>query len=667
MVTTAQKAHWIWYPGDYELWHYYVLHTRRQAYGVSYPVFWQFSLPYPNVTFTKRFTSEKEFTFTVVCRRCDSGYVGVYSEGKRARRFSLGQEITLEPGLHRVEVRIMLAGGLPSIYIDSPGLKTDESWTASSNFEQLPAGDKPYYFSPDDDPEVFPFSYQPLSPVSVRNTQGGTLYDFGKETFCRIFADGADPEETVGIYCGESKEEALDRENATIRFELTGQENYCIQPCAFRYLFVIGKKRPSLRAEYEYQDFDTRASFNCNVGFVSKIWDVCRYTFELNSREFYLDGIKRDRWVWSGDAYQSYMANRYLYFDTDITHRTILSLLGKPPYVRHVNTIPDYTMLLIIGIYEQWFADADTEFVKTNFPRVRELFDFLLTHTDENGYICAYEGDWIFIDWADMDQSGPLAAEQILLFRTCQVMELLSGLCGEDGKRYRRRANEMKKKILRDFWREDLGAFVDCVGSSHITRHPNVFAILFDFVKGRAARKLMHSVLDNDSVPQITTPYFEFFELCARGKCGDLGNIRKKIVSYWGGMVKAGASTIWEEYIPGQKGIENYEMYGDKFGRSLCHAWGSGPIYLLGRYFLGVFPTAPGYETFTVEPFRGGFRFINGEVPLPDGKSVRVFSDGKTVRVYSSAPGGELVIGNGKKKYPIPVGKELTVDLRENG
>ena len=37
----------------------------------------------------------------------------------------------------------------------------------------------------------------------------------------------------------------------------------------------------------------------------------------LTTREFFIDGIKRDRWVWSGDAIQSYLMNYYLFFDNE--------------------------------------------------------------------------------------------------------------------------------------------------------------------------------------------------------------------------------------------------------------------------------------------------------------------------------------------------------------
>ena len=81
--------------------------------------------------------------------------------------------------------------------------------------------------------------------------------------------------------------------------------------------------------------------------------------------------------------------------------------------------------------------------------------------------------------------------------------------------------------------------------------------------------------------------------------------MQKKIESYWGGMIDLGATSIWEQYLPTEKGAEHYAMYGKKYGCSLCHAWGGGPIYLLGRFSAGVYPTDVGYKTFVVEPKLG--------------------------------------------------------------
>lgn len=57
----------------------------------------------------------------------------------------------------------------------------------------------------------------------------------------------------------------------------------------------------------------------------------------------------------------------------------------------------------------------------------------------------------------------------------------------------------------------------------------------------------------------------------------------QQILSYWGGMLDLGADTFWEEYDPEKKPEEQYEMYGDPFGKSMCHAWAASPVWLLAR------------------------------------------------------------------------------------
>lgn len=63
--------------------------------------------------------------------------------------------------------------------------------------------------------------------------------------------------------------------------------------------------------------------------------------------------------------------------------------------------------------------------------------------------------------------------------------------------------------------------------------------------------------------------------------------MHEMLSNYWGDMLKLSATTIWKLTIP-KSGIEHYSMYLDKYLKSLCHAWGAVPIYLLGRYCLGV-------------------------------------------------------------------------------
>ena len=67
---------------------------------------------------------------------------------------------------------------------------------------------------------------------------------------------------------------------------------------AFRYVnvqFDSTLKLDSVSMLYEYSPVTERGSFTCSDDEINKIYDVSKYTFHLNTREFFIDGIKRDR------------------------------------------------------------------------------------------------------------------------------------------------------------------------------------------------------------------------------------------------------------------------------------------------------------------------------------------------------------------------------------
>lgn len=640
-MNNLNKAKWIWVMGDFELYHSIKLHARREEFGIDLPHFWDLSTPYPNVSFSKTFTADKPSKFNVKAK--GTGYLTL--DGVRHR---LNEDVSFDAGQHTVNVFVLSdTSCFPCIFIDSEFLKTDNTWTSTHMTSQVhPVGSYPAYISEDDDPSVFKFEYDRITPVKTEKKKNQIVVDFGKETFAVLNLEGTLPDEEYEVFYGESKEEATDTQYTLVHIKINGESKYSLSGRAFRYVNIIGKNAEKIKisADYEYLPLTDRAYFSCNIKKIEKIWNICAYTFHLNSREFFLDGIKRDRWVWSGDAYQSYMANNYLFFDNEITKRTILALLGKPPYEQHINTINDYSMYLLVAIKEYYENTGDIDFVKFVWPRAKALYEFISSRTDENDYVVHREGDWIFIDWSDMDKDGPFCAEQILYWQTKNSMAILAGLVGEDASAYVKSAALLKKQIMKDFWSKDKGAFIDSFtsGRNHVTRHANIFAVVYDFVCKSKARSIYKNVLENDNITQITTPYFEFFQLIAYCKLGDIKHMQNKFESYWGGIVAQGATSIWEQYIPSRKGAEHYEMYGMKYGCSQCHAWGSGPIYLLGKYCLGVSPTSVGYETFTVAPNLGKYKTVKGCVPLPCGEVYVEYTKDKQLHVKATADGGLL-------------------------
>ena len=656
------QAKWIWYFGDFEVYHHMLLSCRRQEFGCDYPCSWHVSRPEVSVRFTKPFTVDHDFTFTVLSR--SKGMVRLAGQF-----WPLNAEITCPAGEHRIQVDLFDIEKFPSCYIDCAELVTDESWLAEA-FDRTPTpvGCSDLFLHPSDDPAVFPFAYSLLAPRQKECINGGVLYDFGKETFARLTFSDLSGDPLLLVY-GESREEALDPAHAVLweRIEATG-EHHC-PPRAFRYLWLSGKNADSVAfsAEYEFLPIPDRAGFSCDRPLVSKIWDICAYTFHLNTREFFLDGIKRDRWVWSGDAYQSFMIARYLYNDPSVTERTILALFGKEPYRIHINTINDYSAYLIISVWEHYFATGNLAFLRAVYPKVQALFSFMLQRLDARGYVVPRAGDWVFIDWGELDKEGPHCAEQILLWKVYNVMAQLAQVLDEDAdlvKRYLLAAATLKFKILDDYWDEEKGAFIDSFvsGKRFVSRQTNVFALLFDFVDGDVRESVIKNGLLNPALPAITTPYFKLYELITLCKIGRLRQAQAYIEAYWGGMLKAGATSVWEAFDPNQSGAEHYAMYGSPYGKSLCHAWGSGPILLLLRYCAGVEPTAVGAETFTVKPDPGVYQQFSAVVPIRDG-TVSVRFENGVVEATATVSGGTLLVN--EKALPLPAGETVSVVLTD--
>ncbi|SEA41880.1 alpha-L-rhamnosidase C-terminal domain-containing protein [Pedobacter hartonius] len=108
-------------------------------------------------------------------------------------------------------------------------------------------------------------------------------------------------------------------------------------------------------------------------------------------------------------------------------------------------------------------------------------------------------------------------------------------------------------------------------------------------------------------------------------------------------MLKLGATSFWEEFDPAKQGNAHLAMYGRPFGKSLCHAWGASPIYLPGKYFLGVKPTSAGYASWLAEPALGGLKWMEGTVPTPNGE-IKIYCSTTEIRIRGSEGTGILKI-----------------------
>ncbi len=699
----AKEATWIWYPGDYDIWLGNITQNRRTERGTFFPPFWKMDSHYVLVEFSKKLDLMSEEIITLKVE----GQYNVKLDGKLL--FGSPDKVTIPPGKHSLNVKVYNQTCVPSIYVTGKTIQSDNSWLVtyedkewideSGKASETTSGTTYLkaaswnFNSPENPPSEFRLAMQHKSITSSEKKNNGVLYDFGKETFGYPIFYGLKGKGTLHIYYGESYEEAMSADHCETLDQLpidynSAKDLTISDSKAFRYIYVEkdhSLSYDSLSMYYEYLPLDYKGSFRCSDEKINKIWDVAAYTLHLTTREFFIDGIKRDRWMWSGDAYQSYLMNYYLFFDSPSVSRTTFALRGKDPVTSHINTIMDYTFYWFLGIYDYYQYTGNKDLIEQLYPRMKSLMDYCLSRRNEEGMMQGLAGDWVFIDWADfkMSKAGEVSFEQLLFCRSIETMALCADIMNDtdNAKNYSFLAADLKSKIFTAFWSDQAQAFIhnreNGVNSTQITPFTNIFAILFDYLDQDKTEAVKENVLMNPNALKITTPYMRFYELEALCALGEQNHVLKEIRDYWGGMINLGATSFWEKYNPQEKNPELLAMYGRPFGKSLCHAWGASPIYLLGKYYLGVKPSSPGYNTYSVEPCLGDLQWIEGDVPTPEGK-IHVFCNTNKIKVKSDSGTGTLrfkssskpicktnpVIKVGDREYEITVPKNVEIEVK---
>lgn len=640
--------------------------NRRREKNVRVLCCWTLPAVYSSVKFYKKFTLEKDEAIYIKAQ----GELSLRVDDEPCYRYDFADKISLSAGEHSLLAEVYNPVGLPCLYVEGENCESGVDWTANIGNGRWINCETGGFF----DKELAPTEYAlpvrealPLSEEEVEALDGerGILYDFGREMFAYPVAEGIEAEGRLFINYGESRLEALDPQHSeqSDEFFVRGEKTLKgMLTKAFRYVFIPFENAPRFERFYaleEYYPLKSRAAFKSNDEQLNEIYRVAEYTLALTSREFFIDGIKRDRWVWAGDTLQSELMSFYSFFDKETMKRTIVALLGKDNFEQHVNGIMDYSFYVILAIREYYRYTGDKEFLSEVYPRAAELLNFCLGRRNKRGFMQKIDEEWVFIDWADFPVDGEVCAEQILL---CASMEALVDAekalnIPSDG-RLKEEATRLKENIETYFWTEQ--GYAHDSEKNLMTRYGNIFAVLTGLAGEEKKERILNALLD-EKVQKIKTPYMKFYETSALAELGRGDKMLDLIKGYWGGMLTEGATSFWEEYDPAVTGGEKYAMYGRRYGKSLCHSWGASPVYLIGKYLVGLTPAENGYKKYRLCPYLDGKTFFDAEMPLNEG-SVKVSYNEGEIRVFSSRTDGELVAEG--KIHIVPSGKEFVLKLK---
>ena len=394
-----------------------------------------------------------------------------------------------------------------------------------------------------------------------------------------------------------------------------------------------------------YRDIPYLGSFECSDPLLEQIWKTAAYTVHLNMQNYLWDGIKRDRLVWMGDMHTEVLTVQSVFGPNQVVPKSVDFLRDGTPPTEWMNGISSYSLWWIM-VQADWYQyTGNLEYLGEQREYLKALMAIVARQVDENG--SERMPEMRFIDWPNhanpaAEHAGLQGLLKLALERGAFLLETL----GETAQ-----AAECRTAAAR------MIPVADCGGSKQAAAFLSL-ASLAD------PKQINDEVLAPGGAHGYST-FLGYYTLAAKALAGDWQGALDDLRAYWGGMLKMGATTFWEDFnldwMENAVGIDEIvpedkvDVHGDwgaycyvQFRHSLCHGWSSGPVPYTARHILGITILEPGCKKLSIVPHLGDLSYARGTYPTPLGLvtvSHTKNADG-TVRTEYTAPDGvEVVVG----------------------
>jgi hypothetical protein len=410
---------------------------------------------------------------------------------------------------------------------------------------------------------------------------------------------------------------------------------------AFRYLILIfeGFERPVFLKKFSTQAInypvdDQESYFLSSDSLLNQIFEVAKYTAKIARQGNFEDCPHRERAQYLGDTRIVSLVNYYNFSDKRLIKKALKDFALSQQadgFVRGVYPsgkkllIPDYSAQWITAVWEYYLYSGDIDFLKEFYPFLKKQISGFSKYSEGDNLVKNQADWWVFIDHGDQVQNGDKSISLNLFY--LEAVNNFSKISQEIGaigdfQEAQKLSQQIKESLNQKSWREDSYLYDDCLRLNrpcyHFSRQTNYLALREQIVPQDRIGPLIVSLLQNQQLPQIITPYFNTFVADSLFLNGFAKEGLDLIRGYWGEMLKKGATTFWETYDL-KLGKEN-----SAYGESLSHGWSSGPAYLLPRWILGVKPLSPGFKIFEVKPAATGLKFASGKLAVGGNQIIEV-------------------------------------------
>ncbi|KAJ5343066.1 hypothetical protein MYU51_016253 [Penicillium brevicompactum] len=396
-----------------------------------------------------------------------------------------------------------------------------------------------------------------------------------------------------------------------------------------------------------------------------------------NKHSVCLDGAKRDRLVWSGDAGHTlrvvsasthredfingtlaYLMERQISSGEFAGYFSMSPALGQSSkYTSIYNSVglQDYQMIFLNAFARYYLNFGNKDFLKKYWPQVKVGVQAIIPLIDTSSGLAS--GSFFLGD-------GNGTAASSLFVYTLNQMATVADHVGETGSAssWRSVAADVRTAINEKLWSDKLGTYSESTSSRNQTSIASTaWAILANVANSTQAESAIaalstlkngigYKTNSNSKSSAELSPFISGFLLEAVLQHSRAGASRSSSSSavistllsqLWPAMItndEYATGTSWEYIFPdGRPGLGFYTSH--------AHPWGAAPTFALTEYVLGIQSTAPGFAEWDFQPgvLTPGVSWAKGRVPTPHGTitaSWKVNSDANEIDIEACAPRG---------------------------
>ena len=458
--------------------------------------------------------------------------------------------------------------------------------------------------------------------------------------------------ETRATYLGEGVDLPI-RPASTDRFDIfdvptNGTYRAPLQQGLVRYV-RIAVEDGSADVDVEFDNRGTHStepvvgSFECSDPELTKIWRASVRTCQLaaipgrgtETLPYLSDGAKRDRLVWSGDLWWA-QRNMYVAFgpsspylpgslDMLAENQTPSGYVNACPYPESRGPITtesygpfgsdEFAAWFVPVLADHYLYTGDRALLERRYPNAVKVLDYLSSHQDADGLFqqraaTAKHSEGLAVGGTSLHHRTYM---HLLLWRANADAARLATWLGRtaDAQRFSVAADRLAELLRKRFFRPALGRFglsLEQPDAPAFTA--NAAALAFGFLSGDEAKGVLAQLSRHEHGKFQMMAMRGAFELRDGTKALELLNAHN-----WRAVVSDG----WQ----------GTHLTSECMNLP-CGGWGdeAHPDTALAGvftdYILGVRPTAPGYETYVVDPIPvPGITWAKGCVPTPKG-SIKV-------------------------------------------